>query len=201
MTKPILAFVAVVLWAVPALPAPRLKPGPDDTPCFPTAVGTRWVYTGTGGEYEEAITEAEADGAATVITVVRTQEGKEIWRTTYRVSADRLEKLASGGVTYDKPLLKFWPGAKAGEAWEYTYVRDGNSFRHGHKMVGPEAVESPVGKVTAFRVEETQWTRGVGAAGPNPPTAGTEWYAAGVGLVKKEHAGRETTLKKFTPGK
>lgn len=196
---PLALFLLVPLVAVAA---PRPKDLPEEGLCFPTAVGTKWVYEGPNGEYEEAITESKADGKATVIKVVRTKAGKEEWQSTFRVSRAGFDMLASGGVTYEQPCPFLKTGVKAGEEWEYTYTRPPTAFHCRMKVVGPEKVEFPAGKFDAVRVDAAETNSLVGAANRNgPPIESSSWYAPGVGLVRQVWQGQETTLKSFSPGK
>src|SRR5690349_4806595 len=117
MPGPRAVLAAVLLLPIPAVAAPRPKEKPDEGLCFPTAVGTKWVYEGPTGEFEEAITESKPDGKGTVITVIRTKGGKEEWQSTFRVSRAGLDMLACGGVTYGQPLPHFRSGAKPGDEW------------------------------------------------------------------------------------
>jgi hypothetical protein len=202
MARSTASLLIIVVTAAPAWPAPRPKDTPDEGLCFPTAVGTRWVYDGPQGEFEEAITEAKADEKGTVITVVRTKAGKEEWQSTFRVSRAGLDMLASGGVTYDQPLPFLKAGAKPGDEWEYTYSRQPTAFRDHLKVVGPEPVEVPAGKFKAVRVDQSETNSLVGAANQNTlPIECSCWYAPGIGLVKQVWQGQEMTLKSFTRGK
>jgi hypothetical protein len=202
MPNPTPALAAVLLLPLTASPAPRLKDTSGERLCFPTAVGTTWVYEGPNGEFEEAITEAKADGAGTVVTVVRTKAGQEEWQSTFRVTRAGFDMLASGGVTYDRPLPFLKAGAKAGDEWEYTYTRPPTTFRNRLKVVGPDRVEVPAGKFDAVRVDQSETNSLVGVANPNGPSIESAcWYAPGVGLVRQVWQGQETTLMSFTPGK
>jgi hypothetical protein len=186
------AVLLVPLWAVAA---PRPKDPPDAGFYLPTAVGTQWVYENRSGQFEEAITEVKADGKATLVTVVRTQAGKETWRSTFRVWPDGLDLVASGGVTYESPSPWVRAGAKPGDEWEYTYSREGNTFHARVKVVGRESVEVPAAKFEAIRVESAQTSNG------KPLFTRTDWYVPGVGLVKRVESDQETTLKSFERGK
>jgi hypothetical protein len=202
MPSPATAVAAVLLLPLTALSAPRLKDTPGEGPCFPTAVGTTWVYDGPNGEFEEAVTEAKADGTGTVVTVVRTKAGREEWQSTFRVTRAGFDMLASGGVTYEHPLPFLKAGAKAGDAWEYAYTSFPTAFRNHLKVVGPEKVEVPAGKFDAVRLDQSETNGLVGAANPNGPAIECAcWYAPGVGLVRQVWQGQETTLKNFHPAK
>jgi hypothetical protein len=202
MPKPPAALAAILLLPLSALSAPRPKDLPEEGLCFPTAVGTKWVYEGPNGEFEEAITEAKADGKATVIKVVRTKAGKEEWQSTFRVSPAGFDMLASGGVTYEQPLPFLKTAAKPGEEWEYTYTRPPTAFHCRLKFFGPEKVAVPAGKFDAVRLDTAETNSLVGAANRNgPPIESSCWYAPGVGLIRQVWQGQETTLKSFSPGK
>jgi DUF3108-like len=66
------------------------------------------------------------------------------------------------------------------------------------KAVGEEEVEVPAGRFKAVRVEQVEEVRG-------RPTRAEEWYAPGVGLVRRvSHQGairQVVELQSFTPGK
>jgi hypothetical protein len=201
MTKSPAILAAVLLVPLCALSAPRPKDAADEALYFPTTVGSRWVYESPDGQYEERIDESKSEDKATVVTVVRTQGGEENWRSTVRVSPEGLLLIASGGVTYHESSPWLRTGLKPGAEWEYTYIRQTTAFHNHIKFVGFESVEVPAGKFEAVRLDGAE-TVGVGMANGNgPPTPGTEWYARGVGLVKRVRMGQGTTLKSFTPGK
>ena len=199
MHKP-LAALAAVLVPLAGISAPR-KDARGEALYFPTAVGTRWIYQTKGVEYEEALTEVQPDGAATVVTVVRTRDGKEVSKSRHRVSPDALEMLAAGGVTYEKPLPYLRARARPGDEWEYEFDRGGLTFRQHLKLVGPETVETPAGKFTALRADGVQRVLREGKAVADMSTESKSWYAPGVGLVKRVMGGQETTLQKFAPAK
>jgi hypothetical protein len=196
------ASLLIIVLAATAWPAPRPKGADDEAFFCATVVGTKWVYLDPEGEYAEAITEAKPDGKATILTVVRTKDDKETWRSTLRVSSDGLTLIASGGITYEKPSPWLRSGLKPGEEWEYTYRRGDTEFHNRVKFVGFESVEVGAGKFQAMRLDvaETIDPRG-GGGGGGRPNLGTDWWAPGIGLVKRVRTGQETTLKSFTRGK
>jgi hypothetical protein len=201
MPRPVPLCLALALFPAPAESAPRPKAGPDEGLCFPTAVGTKWVYDGPDGEFEESITEAKADASGTKIPLVRTTAARDEWNSTFRVSTAGFDMLASGGVTYDGPLPFYKTGAKAGDGWEYTYNRQRTAFRAAVKVVGRESIEVPAGKFDAVRVDESESNSIVGAGNRNgPATESSCWYAPGVGLVRQVWQGQETRLKAFIRG-
>jgi len=185
----------VLLTPLLVVAAPRPKDPPDAGFYLPTAVGTTWIYESASGQFEEAVTEVTADGKATNVTVVRTQAGKETWQSTFRVSPGGLDLLASGGTTYEKPSPWMRAGAKPGDAWAYSYSREGNTFDVRARFVGRENVEVPAGKFEAVRVESIQ------TLNFRPSFTRTDWYVPGVGLVKRVESDREITLKSFVRGK
>jgi hypothetical protein len=202
MSKPPVPLALVLLLPLSAVAAPRPKDLPDEGLWFPVTVGTRWVYEGPNGEYEEAITDAKGDGKGTVVTVVRTKGGKEEWQSTFRVTRAGFDMLASGGVTYDRPCPFLKTGAKPGEEWEYAYTRPPTAFHSRLKVVGPEKVEVPAGKFDAVRVDAAESNSRVGAANQNGPAIESScWYAPGVGLVRQVWRGQVTTLKALHPAK
>lgn len=91
------------------------------------------------------------------------------------------------------PLLRLT--VDVGESW----VARHNGSEHSATLTrGKEEIIVPAGKFTAIRVDVVI-TRG------KDTNQVTQWYAAGVGLVKEAAQGRELTitreLKEFTPGK
>ena len=200
MTRVTAPLLVLALAPVIAPAAPRLKDAADEGLFFPIAVGSRWVFVGPQGEFEEAVTEAKPDGPATVLTVVRTEAGKETWRSTFRVSRGGVELIASGGVTYEKPSPWLRTGLEPGAEWEYRYSRQETRFHVRVKFAGLESVEVPAGKFEAMRLEgaETTHPQGLGNGQAN---LSTTWYARGVGPVKRAWHGEATTLKSFTRGK
>jgi hypothetical protein len=201
MTKLLVALTTFLLLLPCAYPAPR-RPSAGEGLCFPTTVGAKWVYETKDGPYEEEVTDAKPDGKdATLVTVVRTVGGKETWRGTYRVSPDGLDVVASGGVTHPKPLPLLRARAKPGEEWDYTYALHGNAVHQRLKLAGSEPAEVAAGKFDARRLDVVTAVRPNGAAREALPLSSTEWYAPGVGLVKRVSPDEVVTLKTFTPGK
>jgi len=200
MPKPLATLAAALLVPLAGISAPR-KDAPEEALYFPTAAGTKWVYQTKDAEYEEVITESQPDGAATVVTMVRTRDGKEVSKTKLRVSRDRLDMRAAGAITYQKPFPYLRARARPGDEWEYDFDRGGLTFHQHLKLVGTETVETPAGTFTALRADGVQRVLKAGKAVADMSTESKSWYAPGVGLVKRVTGGQETTLKKFVPGK
>ncbi|QEL15481.1 TapB family protein [Limnoglobus roseus] len=157
---------------------------------FPTAIGAKWVYERPDGQGEEAVevSEVEKGDGGWVVTRKRS-DGVATAYLPVTVSAAGLTQprptSGEGG-----PVCLVKAGAKAGDTWD---VPDGK-----RTLVGMERVTVPAGTYTAAKVSWVATADGERI---------TQWYAPGVGEVKKVRTaadGTETilrTLKSFTPGK
>ena len=177
-----------------------------DTLYFPNKVGDKRVYEQTVGDATfktvDTVTKVEARGKGFVVTASR--EGESATRTVaavFDVSGTGVSRVSSGGRVEANPvpILKL-PG-KAGDTWTVEIAATPTSGPVKAKYtVGKEVeVVVPAGKFKAMPVvTEIEMN-------PGRPQTTTNWYAPGVGMVKRVSALGDrdivTVLKSFTPGK
>lgn len=188
-------FVALVAVAAP------VPKGTEAKLYFPTTVGAKRVMTFTSGKHTREDTETVSrvevkDGVHRVTVDLHTDGHRTTPGYVYEVTADGLERRTSeeDKGNNPQPLLRLTVGV--GETW---VARPSGSRTYATLTRGKEEeVEVPAGKFTAIRVEVAV-TRG------DDTSQFTQWYAAGVGLVKEAAQRGELTitreLKEFIPGK
>jgi hypothetical protein len=191
-------FVTALLATSLAAPVPKVLPVYH----LPTAVGTKRVYETTRDnqvvcETTEVVTGAEAKGDGYAVTVEGEDSPGGGWTQVFVVTAK--------GVSFQldpdaeaEPVFKV--GLKAGDTWKVEHTGSRKGLGESTYTVGKEEeVEVPAGRFKATPV--TRELPLDGRAGSKTTT----WYAAGVGVVKKEAdslgGGGVTVLKSFTPGK
>jgi hypothetical protein len=184
--------LALLLAPAPAAPVPRvLKPGDS---YFPTRIGAKRVYRAelSKSDVDEVVEDVETKDGEAVVTIRRDPNNAASLpkQEKVAVSAKGLARVEESGEPLRPPVwllkLPHQPGAK----W------DGGARSKSTYTVGEAAeVEVPAGKFKAIPVtrHETQI---------NFPVQTTDWYAPGVGLVKRVVRGNiETTilvLKSYT---
>lgn len=191
-------FVTALLAVSLAAPVPKEKPAEV---YFPTVVGTKRVLettiNGTTSETTEEVTKVEEkDGVFTV-----TMEWPAFGKTTAGVFEVTDKKVRRVGVQL--PGVKEpdqWAlldlGVKVGDSWVHEPEINGRKLTTTFTLGKEEEVEVPAGKFKAIPVIEQK--------GKNVDKW-TQWYAPGVGLVKRHYESKavKTTvvLKSFTLGK
>jgi hypothetical protein len=201
MTKLALPVLLIALSALaataPAAPVPDAAKGP--VLFFPTTKGTRWVYRLPNGSLERqevtrVITGVEWVGKEARVTVsTLADDGRALPLHTLRVSADGVFTVAEpDGRRIDPPVPRLKSPLSPGAEWELAY---GDTLLRA--TVGKaEEVVVPAGRYRAVRVGI------VIRLADGTRVRMTEWYAAGIGLIR-EMWDRDTMqeLKSFTPGK
>jgi hypothetical protein len=176
---------------------PTQKEPGADLP-YPTKAGTKWVYdtfdvNGVPMDGETvAVTGVERKGEETIVTLERS-------RGDFRLPTERLAVSRKGAATVaevagrgEARLERFRLPHTPGERWAFDLGAEKGTCT-ARRM---EWVETPAGRFIALRVD------GEGTIDVLPSPRSTEWYAAGVGLVKQTSDGNpHKTLRSFTPGK
>lgn len=147
--------------------------------------------------WSETVTKVEEKDGKYAVTIER-DDGRRKTETVYEVSKDGLYRKTTGGKAEAEPVLLLKLPYKEGTTW--TAERPGPFGAGGPKAkvtytVGKEeVVERAAGKYKAFRLESVAESGG-------ETRKQTDWYAAGIGLIKSEMPGGVIELKAFTPGK
>lgn len=195
----ILAAPAALVMVAPAAPVPTHLMPKEESPYFPTTVGTKWVYLDDGAEQTVEVTRVKQEDAVAAVTIRRKfADGFETERQV-GVSPDGLF-LPSPARPAEERLLLPLPH-RDGQRW-VAFLGVCRSGRTSLTARGPETVTVPAGKFAAIRVEmsfaERMWfldhLYDEGAAV-------TAWYARGVGPVKVVGGDHVCVLKSFTLGK
>lgn len=192
--------VVILLLVSSAVAAPVPKGVKAKADYYPLAVGTKWEYVrhqNADNVWAEEVTESVTKDGATIATVRITPGGANAvpYDTSYKADADGWYFLTQGGVSYDPPAMFVKADPKPGDTWELKYAMGGNVYAATATVGQPEKVTVPAGEYTALPVtiEFTQ---------PGQRRAYTNWYIAGVGMVKQVSGGRVTQeLKSYTPAK
>jgi hypothetical protein len=173
-----------------------VPPGSDQPLYFPTKVGAKWVYGGYA-EVTLVVTAVEEKGGVLFVDVGEVADGgKVVPYERMAVSSRGLCRVVNLGMACDHTVLRLpWRPGDKWDAWEsegrqWLVVTAGR----------PERVVTPAG---AFEAVRTDWDWRFAPGGPESFKY-SEWYAPGIGLVKKVFAGEDaprTVLKSFTPGK
>lgn len=192
--------VAALFVASVALAAPVPK-GKEAELYFPVQVGTKRVMDAklksNQPGWTETVTKVEEKDGKYTVTIER-DDGRRKTETTYEVSKDGLYRKTTGGTVEAEPVLMLKLPYKEGTTW--TAERPGPVGAGGPKakvtytMGKEEEVVVAAGKYKAFRLESVSESGG-------QTRKQTDWYAAGVGLIKSEMPGGVIELKEFTPGK
>ncbi|HVK17088.1 MAG TPA: hypothetical protein VM533_09065 [Fimbriiglobus sp.] len=180
----ILPILALLLAFAPAAPVPKVSK--DAMYYFPTQVGTKLVYWVelTKTEVTELVEDAEVKDGEVIVTIRRSPETSALLKQEkLSVSAKGIMRLEESGQPVRPPVwllkLPHEPGAK----WDDD-ARNKSTYTVG----AVEEVEVPAGKFKAIPVTR-HWSM------LNTPVQTTDWYAPGVGLVKRVLRGgdREVT--------
>jgi hypothetical protein len=192
--------IAVLFVTSAALAAPVPK-GKEAELYFPTQVGAKRVMDAklksNQPGWTETVTKVEEKDGKYAVTIER-DDGRRKTEAVYEVSKDGLYRKTTGGKVEAEPVLMLKLPYKEGTTW--TAERPGPSGAGGPKakvtytMGKEEEVEVAAGKYKAFRLESEAESGG-------QTRKQTDWYAAGVGLVKTVMPGGVIELKEFTPGK
>ncbi|QEG29293.1 hypothetical protein GobsT_40880 [Gemmata obscuriglobus] len=186
-------LVALCITLSVASAAPVPKHLMKEEPFWPTAVGTKWVYDVEGKEERYVISKVRDDPEGQLVSVDQVVGGKNVPYEEVLVSATRLTRVGWSGKECEKPELLLRAPVEKGDYWSPNYT----SSKPRREVVEVKGVEVQAGVFQAVRIECS--FRG-GMLGP--PPIYHEWYARGVGLVKRVSGNGEVkVLKSFTPGK
>jgi hypothetical protein len=191
---PLVAIVALTLAALSGPAAPRLKDPSPPSDYFPTAVGTRWVYTTPTADLVEVITAvAEKDGVTLVTIGNEVPGGKATPIRTIEIRSDGLFLAEEAGKGYNPPVCLLKLPVQVGDSWTTaTHRADLGRIQFPRQAVEMTDLQTRAGRFQAVRVQgETVFENG----GQSQPSV--YWYARGVGLVQLD----DRVLKSFTPGK
>lgn len=189
MIRAVAVLVAVALVGSAALPAPvpdHIKPK-KALLYFPTTVGTKWVYQSRDQEWTQVVTAvAEKDGVFVVTYDTLAADGTTEHQYKRAVSEYGISQVTGKQVKLDPKQLCLKLPHKELETWK------DEELEVIYKSLKSERVKVPAGIFDAIPVEMETTT------GHRVLTV-TEWYAPGVGVVKRSHGG--VVMKSFTPGK
>jgi hypothetical protein len=180
----VLVVLASILGQLEAAPVP--KGGPKLWK-FPTQVGTKWVYTESGdrdAEVSESILKVEETPGGPRLISVRYESGwvkNGVNWGVLDVATLWIDDTGLFDVTWQKNhyeptfcLLKF--RCAAGDTWEWKSPEP--TSRAASRVGAEEKLKVPAGEFDCVRIETKMYKGEVLA------WARTDWYAAGVGLVK-----------------
>ena len=194
----VMALILVPAGAdLPIAPPPRVA-----ALYFPTTVGTKWVYEGTGGPEVHEVTAVEVKDGRKIVSVtweLDLASGKTKAVDRFHVSSVGVFKLGVNEKVYDPPQCVLQLPHVPGQDWKWQPKGD-DKDTWSYTAAGVEEVEVPAGKFEAIRVEQVM-TLG------KYSLKTISWYAKGVGVVKREWetkpvaASGTVTLKSFTLGK
>lgn len=194
---------------------------------FPAAVGSQWRYqVSNGTRYSDKIIGASGRGITAVyhgaasykIHWVKSARG---WATPDFQAVGAVQPMGeafkthvtgSGGVVVPRTGLwkrghrwTFWYAMRTtGSTGPMTFTQTGKITVH-NKITGLKTVHVPAGSFHCFVVRSVVIFTGTEAvAGETIPlhvtTAETQYYALGVGLIKRTDGKTTTVLTTFTPG-
>lgn len=181
----ILPILGLLLALAPAAPVPRVSKPTESY--FPTKVGTKRVYWVELSKKEvvELVEDAEVKDGEIIVTIRRSPETSALPKQEkLSVSAKGIVRLEESSEPFRPPVwllkLPHEPGAK----WDNLHGHNKSLYTVGEI----EEVEVPAGKFKAIPVTR-HWSM------LNTPVQTTDWYAPGVGLVKRVLRGgdREVT--------
>jgi hypothetical protein len=154
---------------------------------FPLQVGYSWTYRNNeeGGYTLKVLSEEPHEGAATQYSV-ELLSGVKILKTYSKIPgwvlchAERYPEHEGLQATYDPPLQQMPNPLTVGQKWEW-HRKDPTQMelREASRVVGIERLSVAAGKFRAVKVVTDVSSGGA-------PKTRTDWYAAGVGLVKSE---------------
>jgi hypothetical protein len=199
----VLVVLAFALGQLEAAPVPK---GAPKLWKFPTQVGTKWVYTESGdrdAEVTESILKVEETPRARLVRIRYDSEWMKNgvnWGVldVMTLWVDDEGLFETSGREHIKPtfcLLKFQ--CTVGDVWERINPNSG-AFKGTSRVGAVEKIKVPAGEFECVRLETTM------AIGQRVFWVRTDWYAAGIGLVKTTGYPEKQSvrvLKAFTLGK
>ncbi|MDY3557603.1 hypothetical protein R5W23_000130 [Gemmata sp. JC673] len=190
-----LVVLCLALSVASAAPVPKHLM-PKDEGFWPTAVGTKWEYEQPEFAFTEEITKADPIKSGVRLTVRVRSKGE--WDATYEVGPGGVFARTDGPFVIEKQMIRL--PVKVGDSWAFAYpIQKGLKCDGGTVTVsGSEEVKVPAGTFMATKVVST--VTEVGGQPIPKPTTYTDWYAKGVGLIRRDWDGGGRVLKSFTPG-
>ncbi len=176
-----------------AAPVPKIAKKAD---YFPLALGTKWEYAeGDDVKTTEVVgVDVQKDGTYVTLTYKGVKSPPPTLRRVFRVVNGDVFSLKTENSEAEKPALIMKTIVRADDAWETEHQWKGGELWTIKNRVGAaKAIKTPAGEFTALPVMQDNSRTG----------KETRWYAAGVGLVRKEAADGTVVseLKSFTAGK
>jgi len=184
--------ILVLFAASAAIAAPVPKGEKPEELYFPVQVGAKWVMAIGRLTWTETVTKVQEKEGKYNVTVSR-EQGDATVEVAYEVSKDGVFRTSWAGMEEDKPRLFLKLPYKEGTTWTHERIQAGGrqNVVQTHTMGKQEEVEVPAGKYKAIRVESVvEFLDG--------PQKLTEWYAAGIGMIKMEFSDGAIELKEFT---
>jgi hypothetical protein len=196
-----LLSLAALLHLASAAPIPPDRK--NSVPKYPTAVGTKWVYTEVKRDITRVITDSKVnDDEVTIFISQVLKNGQQAQHMELFISPKGIFIQEIAGMRVQPPLCCFKSQTPPGSSWKNEVKsEDGGTGEDTVTMLEPEEVEVPAGKFKAYRVEhKCPFVSGMTATS-------TFWFVSGIGIVKEVHNADkpllkvEMVLKSFTPGK
>jgi hypothetical protein len=189
-TRTLSTIILVTLVLGTSATARKPKPTQPDVDYFPLRVSDSWTYRNTeAGGYTLKVLNEEPQQAGTVHYVVEFRSEVIIQNVFSKVDgwvlfhAESYPEHEGLKATYEPPKQYLPNPLVAGQKWEWTGKDPTQMERHeSNRVVGFENVTVAAGKFRAMKVVSEV------TAGATPMTK-TNWYAAGVGLVKSATVG------------
>jgi hypothetical protein len=193
----------VALASGAALVSAPLKKSVDAPIFFPHRTGDTLVYrqgdTDTAPEELVTVTKVEEEDDAVLVTVTRKTKDKPAMSSKVRIDRRGVFRLSIGTRPLDPPVCLLATPATRGTTWSESIKLSGGETATTKYTIGPEEeIEVPAGKFRSIRVDVDSEING-------EHSAGVEWHAPEVGLVKSvtkvEPAPITIVLKSRTAGK
>jgi hypothetical protein len=189
MRTVLLLLPALTLW----LQQPAAPPGQEkakDSAYYPLKAGTAWVYRAGDRTVTVRLVKFEPVGDVSCARLEADLGTGMKLVEHVAVGADGVYRYQANGKKIDPPLCVLKLPPKAGESWKVDSTVDSTRLR-GTFSLGHEDVAVPAGKYKAVTVASTDYEIALQKA------PFTNWYAAGVGLVKQrvQVEGREMVLE------
>jgi hypothetical protein len=189
MRPVLLVLPALTLWLQqPA--APPAKEKAQDSAYYPLKVGAAWVYRAGDRTVTVRVVKYEPVGEVSCARLEADLEAGVKLVEHVAAGADGVYRYQANGKKIDPPLCVLKLPPKAGESWKVDSAVDSTRLQ-GTFSLGQADVAVPAGKYKAITVASTDYEIALQKA------PFTNWYAAGVGLVKQrvQVQGREMVLE------
>lgn len=163
---------------------------------FPLAVGTKWEYVeGDDVRTTEVISlDVKKDAKYVTLTYVGAKSPPPTSRRVFRVVDEDIFSLSTENSEAEKAGLIMKRTIRPNDAWETEHQwKGGELWTISHKVGASKSIKTPAGEFTALPVVQENSRTG----------KETRWYAAGVGLVRKESSDGTviSELKSYAAGK